>query len=300
MWALLLTQVFTLGLSHRTVLPSTTDSTIATCSSWDECPDRGHEVYRYTGIAQDHWWIAPKLLVILKAHCSEAAPNCPNVYPMDYSGIVDVAVQQSYRAVIILDWPNLNSVGHACQSSGPSCAGNMRDEIAFGTASSNKSTMSTHPQDAIVPRLRSLLAYLKATYPSEGWDKWMPATTINWADVTLAGHSGYAAYIATKKDVSRVAMFAEPADDNASWITAFPGSSATDVSKFVGLVHDPDDITPNLSQRVQANWATMLVPSGQRIVSTAPCGTGCLPHRKIVEDSAEYADEWATMLGWGD
>jgi hypothetical protein len=295
--ALVISQVVQLGVVHRTVLPSDTDPSIAQCAQWDECPDRGHEVYRFNGIAYDHWWIPPKLLVILRAHCSDAAPTCPQIYDIDYDAVARTALDQSYRAVIILDYPNLNPVGFACSGGGASCAGNLRNEIAFGTATSSKSTVSAHPQDAIVPRLKSLLGYLQTAYPSEGWDRWMTQDAIDWGDVTLAGHSGYAAYIATRREVSRVVMFAEPADDDATWVGT---GSSTPIDRFWGFVHLQDEITPQLYQRVIDNWTILGVLGTQRLTTNSACGAGCKPHIKIVEDEAEYADEWRQLLGWGD
>jgi hypothetical protein len=299
------------GVHHRVIAPSDTDPTIGQCAIspvfGDECPDRGHDVYTFSGFIQVHWFVPPKLLVIIPAHCSEAGTNCGAVFDVDYAALVQKAINLSYTRVIVLDYPNENPELKACkppqgQQPDPTCTGKMRDEISFGNATSTHSGISTHPQDAIVPRLRALLTYLKTTYPSEGWETWMSGTAINWADVTLAGHSGYAPFIATRKLVSRVAMFSEPSDSDATWIDDFSSNTATPVDRYWGLINTHDQVTNGHYERVVANWAAMGILGGQGIQRGVAC-TGSVTkscHLDIVEDEAVYGDNWASMLGWGD
>jgi hypothetical protein len=305
-------------VTRRLIVPSLTNPAIGACGD-DECPDRGHRVYLFHGLVADHPSVPPKLLVILGAHCTDAGPHCGAVFEADYEPLARVALLQGFR-VIELDYPNRRPPSRLCGDA-PACHGELRGEIAFGvdTAATDKSTLSAHRQDAIVPRLLSLLRYLDAAYPGERWDRWTRfdstdgAWQVRWADVVLAGHSGYAAFIAFRREVSRVVMFAEPADRGGSssshWIH---GSASTPLDRFYGLVHTLDHVNGNTYEKVTDNWWGMGVPSPRMSVDGVPvpdvhqletslsCGTSCSPHFSIAEDAAVYALAWRHMLGPGN
>jgi hypothetical protein len=308
-------------VTRRLIKPSLTGPGIGACAD-DECPDREHKVYLFRGVTVDHPWVPPKLLVILGAHCRDAAPEagpyCHEVFDVDYEPLAQVALRQGFR-VIELDYPNRRPPSQVCDGAAASCYEQLRQEVAFGDDTSDQSDLGTHRQDAIAPRLLRLLRYLDALYPSEGWDRWTRFDSadgkwrVHWPDVVLAGNSGYAAFIAFKREVSRAVMFAEPADRGSAsashWTHDTPSTSP---DRFYGFVHTQDDVNGNTYDRVVDNWSHMAVPfplvsvdgvpvpDAHQLETSQACEEVCPPHFKVVQDEAKYAAVWRHLLGFGN
>jgi hypothetical protein len=281
----------------------------------NERPNRGHWLY-YSSFHTDDPNVPQKLLVFLAGH---------GELPQSYPDFIQAARDQGYY-VIALDYPNSidQSLSQACDGTDDACYWEHRYEIAFGEEkSSSVSHISTCPEEDIANRLRRLLIYLRQnSYP--GWDQftyWDAADQlykIHWNNVALAGHSGFAAFIANHKDVYRVIMLAEVADawgnplQPAPWLT----THATASSRYYGLVHHDDTnfFGNDIVAKVEMNWIELgltgplyvydpqgSIPSGtHRIESDEPVQTGVQPHFDITRNAGTYTKAWKYMLGKGD
>jgi hypothetical protein len=130
--------------------------------------------------------------------------------------------------------------------------------------------------------------------------------------VVIAGHSGYATYIAGKRKVSRLVMFAEPSDHTsvpAPWIHA---THDTPTDRYFGFDHTEDTILPDLYQHVTKAWTALGMSgapvsvdgaapsSGHKLTTSRTCTSPCVPHLSIVEDKADYEGTWRYMMGSGN
>lgn len=143
-----------------------------------------------------------------------------------------------------------------------------REEISFGTPVS--SYVDVDARNSIVTRTYKLLEYLKTNYPRETWKDYIntETETINWDLVILAGHSqgsGHACYIAKKKQVNRLVMFAGPNDFNiryqrpANWLRE---AGLTPSVKQFALLHEHDEIA-SYSNQVLNLRASQLLQLGE-------------------------------------
>jgi hypothetical protein len=175
--------------------------------------------------------------------------------PRTYREIVRLAPTRGYHAVG-LTYPNEFAVEATCASSvDPDCAGRYRREVILGEPTSP--LVSVDQPNSIVGRLRALLVYLNATFPAEGWGRYLTADDIDWSLVTVAGHSqgaGHAGYFAKIRSLNRVAMFSGPGDTgtagSALWI-ALP--NVTPPSLQYGFTHTADPLLPVAN--VTQNWS---------------------------------------------
>jgi len=132
--------------------------------------------------------------------------------PSPYRGIIREGAARGFHT-IGLTYPNDDAVAEICLLNGdPACSGNARREIITGTDSS--ALVSVTAANSITGRLTSLLTYLAATYPAEGWGQYLASGRPNWSVITVAGHSqgaGHAGYLAKLELLDRASgLMAEP------------------------------------------------------------------------------------------
>ena len=179
--------------------------------------------------------------------------------PSPYRLIIREGAQRGFHT-IGLTYPNDDAVAEICLANGdPACSGNARNEIITGTDSST--LVSVSPANSIIGRLTSLLTYLAATYPNEGWGQYLASGRPNWSLITVAGHSqgaGHAGYLAKLESLDRVVMFSGPAEratpsgQLATWLSQ---TNVTPTSRQYGFGHTADTLVP-LSV-LTANWARL-------------------------------------------
>jgi hypothetical protein len=166
--------------------------------------------------------------------------------------------------VIGLSYPNDWTVNSLCDPTGdPDCFGAVRDEVVTGQDRSP--LVSISPSNAITHRLQSVLGYLAATYPAEGWGTFLDSQAqVRWSQVTVGGHSqggGYAAFLAKQQQVERVCMFSSPLDligrgasaQVATWL-AQPGPTPPDA--YVGLAAEREGGYAQILQ----SWEVLGIP----------------------------------------
>ncbi len=152
--------------------------------------------------------------------------------PVNTSFFPTLAANNGFK-VIVLKYPNNIAAASACaDSNNPFCFQNFREEIVYGTNSSN--AVNVDESNSILNRFEKLLSYLDNSFPTESWGDFLtPSENINWSNILISGHSqggGHAAFIAKQFDVNRALMFAAPNDFSdffgtpANWVSA-PGTT---------------------------------------------------------------------------
>jgi hypothetical protein len=177
--------------------------------------------------------------------------------PGTYREIVRLAPTRGYHA-IGLTYPNEAAVEGLCGSNtDPDCAGKVRREVITGADTSTLGSVDA--ANSISGRLRSLLIYLNATFPNEGWGRYLFGGDVDWSAVVIAGHSqggGHAGYFAKLQAFERVVMFSSPGDTGAGansaaqWVSL---PNITPASSQYGFTHTADPFFSVAS--VQRNWA---------------------------------------------
>lgn len=177
--------------------------------------------------------------------------------PRFYRLIVRAGAARGYHS-IGLTYPNDEAVGTICAgSTRPDCPGEVRREIITGTDTSP--LVAITPANSITGRLVSMLTYMQATYPGEGWGQYLISGAPNWAVITVGGHSqgaGHAGYMAKLHILDRVAMFSGPGDVGnvpstpAQWITL---PNATPAARQYGFTHRQDELVP--LALIEFNWS---------------------------------------------
>ncbi len=176
--------------------------------------------------------------------------------PRFYRLIVRAGAARGYHS-IGLTYPNDEAVGTICTgSTRPDCAGEVRREIITGNDTSV--LVSITQANSITGRLVSLLTYMQATYPTEGWGQYLLNGQPNWGLITVAGHSqgsGHAAYLAKLYALDRMVMFSGPSDTGngagspAPWISL---PNTTPAARQYGFTHRADELVPEAL--VTFNW----------------------------------------------
>lgn len=179
--------------------------------------------------------------------------------PRTYREIVRVGAARGYHA-LGLTYPNDEAIETLCGGNPiPDCAGLARREVIMGEPVST--LVNVDAPNSITGRLTSLLTYLSATFPAEGWGQYLVNGQVNWSLVTVAGHSqgsGHAGYLAKIRDLNRAVMFSGPGDTGAT-----AGSSAdwlslpnfTGVARQFGFTHTADPLAP--LPNVLRNWGVI-------------------------------------------
>lgn len=231
------------------------------------------------------------------------------------------AVSLGYRA-IGLTYDNQTAVGARCLDN-LRCFGTVRWNVFDGSHPSAYSYLP--PRDGIKDRLASLLAYLAARYPGEGWARFLRAGEPVWSSIVISGHSqggGEAAFIGSVRRMRGVATLSSPPDTDlshqpATWLASV-AHGRTALDKFVGFVHSGDPFY----SRIVADWNAMQLgslgpltsgdttrsPYGHthELISSAPLPPVILAAHdstavdtatpKCPDGSPEYAPVWGYML----
>lgn len=231
------------------------------------------------------------------------------------------AVSLGYRA-IGLSYDNQTAVGARCLNN-LTCFGTVRWNAFDGSHRSAYSELP--PSDGVAHRLGSLLGYLAARYPQEGWGRFLYAGRPVWSSIVISGHSqggGEAAFIGTLRRLRGVVTLSSPPDTNLShqpaiWLASVP-HSPTALRRFAALVHSGDPFYP----RILSDWNAMDLASlgpltsidttpppyggAHQLVSSAPLPPAILAAHdstavdaatpKCGDGSSAYAPAWGYML----
>ncbi len=176
-----------------------------------------------------------------------------------YQLVVRRGAARGYHSIGLI-YPNAEAVELLCGSgSAPDCVGLARREVITGADVS--AVVSVNVPNSITGRLTALLSYLATTFPNEGWSQYLSGGRINWAMVTVAGHSqgaGHAGYLAKLEVLDRAVMFSGPADTGsiagspADWLSL---PNVTPAARQYGFTHTDDAIVRQ--SRALANWAVI-------------------------------------------
>ncbi len=216
-------------LQYHQVLPSSTDTAIATFTS--PSSNEYHTAFYNPDVVHKNL-----LFVFL--------PGTGGI-PKGYDRIDSLAANMGYNSIGLM-YPNSPSVGSLCGGSSDSlCFENVRLEIIDGIDHSSIVTVDT--TNCIEHRLVKLLKYLQNNFPSENWAQFVDINNhILWNKIVISGHSqggGHAGIIAKHHQVRRVVFFASPKDYNqyynkqAAW---FSGPHQTPAIDYYGFSHSGD------------------------------------------------------------
>lgn len=205
-----------------------------------------------------HVLITPDPAVVARGRLFVMLPGTGGL-PRFYRLILRTGAARGYHT-IGLTYPNDRTVDELCGAgAAASCSGDTRREIITGIDASQAVTVD--PANSINGRLQALLVWLQATYPNEGWDRFLRSGVPDWSLITIAGHSqgaGHAAYMAKLYEFDRVALFAGPADvgpaagSPAAW---FSLPSLTPTERQYGFGHTADELVPFAF--LQFNWSQL-------------------------------------------
>jgi len=176
--------------------------------------------------------------------------------------IQEMAARLGYH-VIGLMYPdaapaNFASIVPACaaQPDGNACDYATRLEILTGTAQTG-SVMNVGVADGIANRLTTVLEYLDANYPAEGWSQFLADGKPRWSAIAATGLSlggGEAAFIGALHVLARVVMFsAITANYGGRPPTWESTSHLTPTDRHWGLAHDQDPAYPH----ILLSWAAL-------------------------------------------
>jgi hypothetical protein len=101
--------------------------------------------------------------------------------------VADWGAYAGYR-LIVLGWPNDGVTQEVCRhATDRTCYDALRRERLYGEDASDLAEVA--PNDSIVGRLVTLLRYLDAEHPDEGWGGYLDGAEVRWDRVIGAGWS---------------------------------------------------------------------------------------------------------------
>lgn len=237
-----------------------------------------------------------------------------NGTPVESLQILELAISAGYH-VIGLMYVNTHDITALCAAD-LDCYEPIRVEIINGMDASDKITESV--ANSIENRLTKLLAYLNATYPTEGWGAFQDSGEPLYASIALSGYSqggGHAAVIAKTRALSRVVLFSAVTDgDNgipASWLKKNP---ATANSLHYGLAHTQDPAFDPIT----SGWATLGMSffgipvdvdtidppyanshqlTTSAVTGDTHAGTALDAHAPVVEGASALVPAWSYLIG---
>ncbi|MCX7035797.1 MAG: hypothetical protein NT064_04330 [Proteobacteria bacterium] len=173
--------------------------------------------------------------------------------PSQYVYILRAGATRGFHS-IGLNYQNQTAMGALCQTSvDPACYWQARNQVVFGSGLPVSGQTAVSTADSIVNRLNKLLVWLNTNQPGENWGQFLlPANTVDWSKVVLAGHSqggGHVAVLVKSVALSRAVYFSSPEDWNeltdqpAPWIAVRP--NITPSSQQFGFGSDDDTLVPN-------------------------------------------------------
>lgn len=253
--------------------------------------------------------------------------------PIEHDRVLRSAVEDGGFHSLGLDWVNgFDMSSRGTNIFGPcgndaTCFADVRLEALDGIDHSPKVVIDQ--KNGILNRLVLALTYLDHTYPTEGWGAFLSGGQPVWSKIAIAGHSngsGEAAFIASRYQVARVALFSGPIEaagdaapfTAASWLTA---PLATPISLWYAFASTRDNKLPlDRIDRDLVAWSALgLDPSGNPtvidnvappfggahalITKIAPCA-GCDAHNMTAGQKtpmnagvAVFRPVWDYMLG---
>ena len=270
-------------------------------------PNRYHQAYRPSALvfcANPPFCLPKRLVVFIPGHTFQ---------PSDYTAFLETARDAGFY-VIGLDYPNPHAASSICNTT--TCYADFREKVIFADGPFNGGgvDIDSHPQDAVIKRLKAILLYLKAHDPYGAWGDYLVDDTTAedgvrpaFGNIIFADHSGYASFIASKKQVARVVMLAFVVDStgtkqspvSAQWIDS---SNPTPSSRYFGMVNTNDNFDgsspaeQNHYLRITHNWDTLNVPPANRTLVTDAC-IGALPCHMIVAQQPCHTPDWRALLG---
>jgi hypothetical protein len=213
---------------------------------------------------------------------------------------------QGYR-VIGLSYDDLPAVAQLCpRDPDPDCSLKFRAVRTFGGAAG---PVANPDNEAIVPRLVSLLRYLDHAHPGEGWGDYRDASgRPAWGRILVSGLSqgaGMAALIAKHYPVYRVVLFSSPWDTTgpdrrpAPWLS---GPSATPPDRWWAERHAKEATT----DLIAAAYRALRIPKDQILIFNGglppqrPGAAPANPYHGSTVRLPEYLDQWRRMYGRAD
>lgn len=203
--------------------------------------------------------------------------------PSQYTYLLRAGAARGFHA-IGLNYPNQTAMGALCQTSlDPECYWQARSQVVFGSGLPVSGQAPVTGADSIVNRLNKLLVWLNTTQPGEGWGQFLlPANTVDWSKVVLAGHSqggGHVAVLAKSVALARAVYFSSPEDWNevtdrpAPWIALRP--NVTPSTLQFGFGSDNDTLVPNSHASVHwTNLGLTATPTGPALVDSTTSYAG--------------------------
>jgi len=228
-----------------------------------------------TTSTEPHVAITPSPSVVLANRLFVFLPGTEGT-PDQYRLILRAAAGRGYHAIGLNYQNGPTPVGVVCAASqDPNCFFNARREIITGADLSPD--VSVTLANSILSRLNKTIAYLNQNYPSESWGQFLANGSVNWAKVTVGGHSqggGHAGVLAKMFSMHRACYFAAPPDWNAA-----AGSPAAWES-------GQPNVTPTSAQFGFAGLADPSVPYSQLSVIWQAIGLGTFGAAVSVDSTA--------------
>lgn len=164
-----------------------------------------------------------------------------------YTYFPELAANLGYHAISVAYPNNISATTLCAGSNNPDCHEQFHQEVCYGTPVS--SGVTTDSLNAIHYRTLTLLQWLHAQHPTQGWDSFFANNDLVWSKIALAGHSqgaGNALFFARDHAVDRCLMFSGTNDYSnllaqpANWLS---GSFQTPISRLFTFLHLRDDIS---------------------------------------------------------
>ncbi|HEX5753997.1 MAG TPA: hypothetical protein VFZ09_47885 [Archangium sp.] len=252
-----------------------------------------------------------ELIVYLPGTGSQPADILSTAYADRDHTLYASAVSKGYR-MIGLSYQNQPSVRSLCSDS-DACFLATRRTLISGSVQPGSAVTSMDKADAILPRLKALLLYLRDTVdPAGNWGSYFtqPACTtdcvLDPAKIIVSGQSqggGHAGVIGRDYAVRRVVTLASPCDamgTNGAWAswTLPPLATAPGADRYRGLIARGQAGTQEnrdaCEEAAIAHWAPERMNAQWKLVisSTGLCVTD--PHECVGRDAQLYA-EWLEL-----
>ncbi|MDQ6833808.1 MAG: hypothetical protein M3008_10440 [Chloroflexota bacterium] len=229
--------------------------------------------------------------------------------------LLDLAKQHCLH-VIGLGYPNAELLFGLCTNApDPDCFERVRLQKLDGVQRSP--LLTTTPANGIENRLLKLLRHLAATFPSEGWDRFIDGGDVHWQAVMASGHSqggGMVAILGKVHPLARVVMLSAVPDAIGGFSGTSPAwvgkAGATPADRYYGFGHVKDQWWPVL----QKNWAALTLTQfgpvvnvdgaaapyqGSHMLATAiayDTNEMLAAHKSTLRNAEMFSAVWAYML----
>jgi len=227
--------------------------------------------------------------------------------PRAYRLFMNMAAREGFH-VTGLVYPDDHSILVCDYVENEKCYDNMRREVVYGTPVSDQ--VSVDSANCIMHRLRSLLEYLAAKEPLDGWNLFILGGRMRTDLMVFVGHSqgaGHAAYIANDNPVDRVIMFSGLDDYSECGRGPAPWTVHADIAHTTvcaGLLHVHDEVKPFEHQCAVWRALHLTVPGGPVCIDTAAqpfsslmlC-TSCRPRDGKSFHNSTIVDRYTPMTG---